>query len=316
MERELWPQDRAALGAAQVSAIAARARVQLAAWARERGLAAELDALLSVFIPLAGYVAQRRQRASAPLLVGIAGAQGTGKSTAAALLTRLLADDFGLRPAALSIDDVYLTRAAREALARSVHPLLATRGVPGTHDLALAQQTLDALGAAAPGERVRLPRFDKARDDRVPEAEFAEAEGPFDVIVFEGWCVGAQPEADAELAQPINALEREQDPDGRFRRYVNAQLAGGYQALWRRIDLLVFLAAPDLQSSLAWRIRQEHELAARLGPGARVMDDAAIARFVQHYERISRHMLREAPARADVVLYLDREHRFCAASVK
>jgi D-glycerate 3-kinase len=314
-ERDLWPRDRATFSPEQTAALAARARSRAQAWAEAQGLSAELNELLALFAPLAGYIAGRANSGGAPHLVGIAGAQGTGKSTAAALLTCLLEAGLGLRCATLSLDDLYLTQAERAELARRVHPLLATRGVPGTHDVALGQRVLGALAAAGPGQRVRLPRFDKARDDRALESEFAEVEGPFDCVLFEGWCVGARPEPEAALARPINALEREQDPDGRLRRFANAQLAGPYRTLFAEIDTLVFLAAPDLQSSLAWRTRQEHELRARHGAGTG-MDDAQLARFVQHYERISRHMLQEMPGRADVVLRLDRDHRFSAVDVR
>ncbi len=311
-----WPPRAGATPQAQLDAVAARAGTQTAAWAAQRGLSAELDGLSAVFIPLAGSVARRARQAPRPLLVGIAGAQGTGKSTATELLALLLERGLDQRVAQLSLDDLYLTRAERAVLARDVHPLLATRGVPGTHDVALGRQVLDALRTAGASDRVPLPRFDKASDDRVPQDQWPVAEGPIDIVVFEGWCVGAHPEPDAALTAPINALERDRDTDGAWRRYVNAQLARGYRSLFDPIDLLVFLAAPDLASSRAWRTQQEHDLAARKPAGATVMTDAQIAEFVQYYERISRHMLQEAPSRADVVLRLDEAHRYAAIEVR
>lgn len=258
--------------------------------------------------PLAAWIAGRRAAAAGALVLGVAGAQGTGKSTLAALLADRLAREFALRAAVLSLDDLYLTRAERETLARDVHPLLRTRGAPGTHDVALGLRVIDALRAAGPGERVRVPLFDKGKDDRLPPDLWREVEGPTDVLIFEGWCVGALAQDSAALPQPVNALERDEDQDGRFRAHANAQLAGPYAALFAAIDALLFLAAPDLQTSLAWRIAQERELAA-LTPGASaLMSDAAIARFVQHFERISRHMLAELPARADAVLRLAADH--------
>jgi D-glycerate 3-kinase len=317
MVQARWPSHAAPPPQTRVDAIDARTRADTLAWAAQRGLSAELDELLSVFIPLADFIAQRRRSGGGePLLVGIAGAQGTGKSTATALLAILLERGLDLRAVQLSLDDVYLPRAARAALARDVHPLLATRGVPGTHDLALGIRVLEALRAAGEGDRVHMPRFDKAHDDRMPEATWPELTGPFDVVLFEGWCIGARAEPAAALADPLNALEREQDPDGAWRRYVNAQLAGPYRMLFDPIDLLIFLAAPDLASSLAWRTRQEHELAARSPKGAAVMTDAQVAQFVQYYERISRHMLSEVPARADVVMRLDGEHGYAAIELR
>src|SRR6185437_8649015 len=77
-----------------------------------------------------------------PLVLGLCGAQGSGKS----ILARSLADRFasrGRRVAVLSLDDLYLTKAERSRLAQEVHPLLGTRGVPGTHDVALGLQILN-----------------------------------------------------------------------------------------------------------------------------------------------------------------------------
>lgn len=310
-----FPAERTALNEAQCAAVLARVREPVQAWAERAQLPpAYLEALAPLLVPLVGWLAARRSVAApGPLLIGLSGAQGTGKSTLAGLLARLFEHGFDLRCAILSLDDLYLTRAERERLARSEHPLLRTRGVPGTHDVALGTRLLRALREAGPGERVRLPRFDKARDDRAPEADWPEPSGPFDCVLFEGWCVGARPEPDAALTTPCNALEREHDPDGRFRRRANEQLAGPYRALFDPLDLLVFLAAPDLQASLAWRIEQEHALAAA---GRPAMSDDQVARFVQYFERIARHMLADLPARADVVLRLGHDHGFAAIELR
>jgi D-glycerate 3-kinase len=249
-------------------------------------------------------------------VLGISGAQGTGKTTLAAQLMRLLDDRFGLRTAVLALDDLYLTRAERERLATDVHPLLRTRGVPGTHDLALAEQLIASLHDATPGQRIHIPNFDKASDDRLAPEAWPEIVCPLDVLIFEGWCVGAAPEPESTLATPINALEREHDPDGRWRRHANAALAGPYSTLFSALDALLFLAAPDVPTSLAWRIQQEHELAERAGPGCAVMSDAQVGRFVQHFERITRHMLAEVPGRADAVLELDDDHTYASISVR
>ena len=236
------------------------------------------------------------QRGPGPLVLGLCGAQGSGKSTLAAAVVEA-ARAGGLAAATLSLDDLYLTRAERAVLAREVHPLLATRGVPGTHDVALG---LDLLARIDAGEPVRLPRFDKATDDRLPEAEWDAAPAPLDLLVFEGWCVGAVAQAGVALVDPVNALEAEEDADARWRRWVNAQLAGAYRRLFARIDRLVLLAAPGFEVVFDWRLEQE-----RCGAGA--MDAAQVARFIQHYERLTRYILSEMPGRADLVIGLDRD---------
>jgi D-glycerate 3-kinase len=239
--------------------------------------------------------------ADRPLIVGICGAQGSGKSTLSdALKKRLDAD--GIATVSLSLDDFYLPRAEREQLAVDVHPLMRSRGVPGTHDVGSALRVLEALAESG---AVSIPRFDKSVDDRMPRDRWDVVQAPVRVILFEGWCVGAKPQTAQDLAQPVNALEANDDADGSWRRYVNAQLAGPYQQLFGVLDRLVLLAAPGFDVVHGWRLQQEEALRRRVGnDAAGLMDAAQIARFIQHYERITRHILAEMPTRADRVLQL------------
>ena len=233
----------------------------------------------------------------------ISGLQGSGKSTLAMqIATRAEAD--GLRVAVLSLDDLYLTRDQRRQLARDVHPLLATRGPPGTHDVALGCRALDALRT---GEDVALPRFDKLADDRVNDA-WMHVQGRIDLVLFEGWCLGAVPEDDAALATPLNALERDEDAEGRWRRHCNESLRNDYPALWSRIDALWFLQPPRFDIVRTWRWQQEQAMVAR-DPVRGGMDRAQLDRFIQHYERTSRHLLATLPATADRIIPLDEYRR-------
>ena len=250
-------------------------------------------------LPLAEALTRRRSKEV--LIAGVSGAQGTGKSSACQLLLPLLEGAYGLRTLVLSLDDFYLSKAARVQLAAEVHPLFATRGVPGTHDIGALHACLRALRAADGGSVFELPRFSKALDDR--SAEVRRESGRFAVVLLEGWCVGAQLEHPG--LKPCNALEAEEDPDGTFRRYVNQRLATDYAVAFAELDALVFFAAPDMQSVYAFRREQEEGLR-RAGLGG--MSDAQLERFVMHFERITVQMLREVPAYADVVVQLDR-HR-------
>ena len=259
------------------------------------------------WVPLAARIATMPRTAGRGPLVAVSGAQGSGKSTLCLILETLLQSRHGLRAATLSLDDCYLTRAERQALARAVHPLLATRGVPGTHDAGLAERTIDALLAGR--GPVAVPRFDKAIDDRMPESRWPVIDAPVDVLLFEGWCVGATPETAAALAVPVNALEMQEDIDGGWRAYVNAALAGPYAPLFDRRDLLIMLQPPGFAAVLGWRQLQETKLRARTGGG---MPDAGVARFVMHYERLTNHLLRTLPAAADVVVTVDAGHGIAA----
>ena len=259
--------------------------------------------------PLADRIEASSRGRPPGFVVGVCGTQASGKSTLTAVTRRIL-QDRGLRIAALSLDDLYLTRAERAELARQVHPLFAVRGVPGTHDTALGEQVLEALQGS--GE-VALPSFDKATDDRRPESDWPRVQAPVDVILFEGWCVGARPQDPEALAVPVNALERDEDPHGLWRAHANAALAGAYQRLFGRLDVLVLLQAPSFEVVLAWRQEQEAKLRDRLareGAGrARAMTDEQVARFISHYERLTRHILAEMPGRADVLVRLDAQRR-------
>ncbi|KAF1696669.1 kinase [Pseudoxanthomonas koreensis] len=235
---------------------------------------------------------------------GISGAQGSGKSTLAAQLVAA-AHAAGLSAASVSLDDFYLTAAQRQALAREVHPLLATRGPPGTHDVGLALATIEALRA---GGTPPLPRFDKLGDDRLPASRWPRPQQPLDLLVFEGWCLGVPAEDADALRAPLNALERDEDGDGRWRRWCNRALAVDYPPLWSQVDVLWFLQPPDFDTVHEWRWQQEQALQAA-EPGRAGMDRAQLRRFVQHYERITRQALRTLPAQADRTLRLDGMRR-------
>lgn len=234
------------------------------------------------------------------VVLGIAGSQGSGKSTLAQSLKARM-DVRGVPCALLSIDDLYRTKRERELLAAEVHPLLRTRGVPGTHDVDFGLRVIAALQR---GEAAALPRFDKAHDDRAPRAEWPMAAAGTRLLILEGWCVGATPQADEALVAPVNQLEAEEDGDGRWRAHVNAALAGDYQALFGQLAALVLLAAPGFEMVAQWRGEQEAALRARVDDAEDVMDEGQLSRFIQHYERLTRHMLVEMPGRATLTVVL------------
>ena len=263
--------------------------------------------------PLAAWL-RRRLANGAPYLLGINGAQGTGKSTLAAYLALAIGDSSERAVAVLSIDDFYLTKAERRTLAQTMHPLLATRGVPGTHDIPMLRDCLARLRGLGQGERGRLPRFDKATDDRANRSSWPTVTGPVGLIILEGWCVGSVAEPDAGLEDPVNVLEAECDANGRWRRYVNEQLRGDYARAFAELDALVFLQAPGFEAILRWRIEQERKLAASAaGHAGGVMSDDQLREFIRHFERITRNNLDSVRSNADIVFELDEYHD-CVAS--
>jgi D-glycerate 3-kinase len=253
-----------------------------------------------------GFVAERLDEALAlPAAVpvyGLAGLPGTGKSTLAAQMAALAATR-GIAVATISIDEFYFGRRQRQALARRVHPLLASRGPPGSHELPLALATLEGLRR---GDPVALPRFDKLADTRLPRSRWHRAGRPR-LVVFEGWFLKTPPQAPSELETPVNALERDADPDGRWRRYCNDALAG-YAELWRQLDWLTWLQPPGFEVVPDWRWQQERQQRGRR-PQAPGMDRAGVGRFMQLFERVGRQALRTLPDLADRVIALDASRR-------
>ena len=260
------------------------------------------------YVPLARWLIETHGRV--PPIIGICGAQGTGKSTLAEFLALELNGMAHWSVAVLSMDDFYLTRAERLELSRSVHPLLATRGPPGTHDCEMMGRHLQRLKNLTAGASIALPRFDKARDDRAPSSTWPVVVGSLDAIILEGWCLGVPPQDAGELATPINDLEARRDSDARWRSYVNIRLGDDYAEVFSLLDRLIFLQAPDMDSVLSWRGQQERKLAANSStqaPG--IMNETQLREFIQHFERISRVALTRLPATADVTVVLESSHQ-------
>ena len=253
------------------------------------------DALLKI-VELV--VEKRGELGQSPVTVGIAGAQGSGKSTLAGLLAVVLENVAGLSAAVLSLDDFYKTRDQRQEMARSIHPLFAIRGVPGTHDMELMNRVIDSLKI---GISVQSPIFNKAEDDRLEASRRIQA---VDVIVLEGWCWGSKPQPATELEEPVNELEKRNDVNRQWRRTVNDELATfDYQHAFDN-DLMIFLAVPDMEAVYRWRLQQEQGL----DGGSRVMNESEIHEFIMYYERLTRAMLAEMPGRADITLFLNEAH--------
>jgi len=264
------------------------------------------------FAPLVAEFAKAiESELKSPLIIGINGTQGSGKSTLADYMCTMLGER-KLRTVSLSLDDFYLTHAERQTLADTVHPLLKTRGVPGTHDIALALTTINSLIEGS-GETL-IPRFDKSTDDRHLEADFDLVSGPVDIIIFEGWCVGSKPQPDEALAKAVNSLEQNSDADGSWRNFVNHALTKDYEPLFDILDGLIMLRAPSFDTVFNWRLEQEQKMIARLksqddADYSGVMSEAQIAEFIAHYQRITEHSLEEMPSRADHLFQLDTQRQ-------
>ena len=265
------------------------------------------------FAPVAACIASEREKTGKTLIIGINGSQGSGKSTLADYLALFFKEKYRLNTVVLSIDDFYLTLQQRQLLAKEVHPLMLTRGVPGTHDVGLAIDVINRLSeGVAP---TRIPRFDKSTDDRYPQDRWDIITVPTDLIILEGWCVGADTQSAEALLMPVNNLETEEDTDGRWRNHVNQQLRDVYQDLFNIIDIWIMLKAPSFDCVFLWRLEQEHKLRSSISIASsdtdsnKVMDDNGVKRFIQYYQRITEHLLDTLPEKADILFELDENRK-------
>ena len=232
---------------------------------------------------------QRQER-----VIGISGSQGSGKSTLANVIVSGF-QSLGVSAVALSLDDFYLTRESRQLLAKEIHPLLKTRGVPGTHDHAWLGR---AVADHRAGRAISVPRFNKGIDDREGTENHQ-----VDFLVVEGWCLGVQPQAEGELVEPVNDLERIEDAEGRWRKWVNAQIPF-YQPIWSEIDVWLQLKVPSFDQVYAWRSEQEQSLDL-----AQRMTASELHRFIEHYERITRHLWASPALSPGITVGLKPDHR-------
>lgn len=258
------------------------------------------------YLPLADWIA--KQHCNTSTIIGINGPQGSGKSTLCKILSAIIENRYEMKVITLSIDDLYKTKQQRQLLSKTIHPLLKTRGVPGTHDIELGMHVLQQLKAQKP---VRVPVFDKAIDNRLAEKEWLQVNQKVDIILFEGWCVGSRPEDDTSLDLPINSLEKNEDANTSWRQYVNQQLSANYQDLFSLIDRLIMLNISNFSKVTEWRALQEKKLKSSTAhkDNNQILSGDELNRFIMHFERITTHTLKEMPARADVVLEINDEHQ-------
>jgi len=259
----------------------------------------------SIYLPLTAHILDKKS--DNPLFISINGAQGTGKSTLTHFLKHLIEAETEYNVANISLDDFYSTRADREKLAKSLHPLLITRGVPGTHDVTLMENTFSKL---LDGRACLIPRFNKAQDDRYSEEQWTSCKNNTDIILFEGWCNHSPAQNDNDLVIPVNQLEAIEDPEGIWRHYANEQLKDYHQQIFNHADMSIMLKSPDFEKIYEWRSLQEDKLRENSTPAeqSHIMSPDKLKRFIQHYERITRHTLEYLPATADIVIPISADH--------
>ena len=270
----------------------------------------------SFLIPLCFWISKKAYK-NKPYFVGLAGGQGTGKTTISSLLKIILIKYFKLKVFRISIDDFYKTKKERIGLSKKIHPMLLVRGVPGTHD---TNMMLNFFKKAKSKnfKRLKLPTFNKAIDDRFNKKHWYDLKNKPDVIIFEGWCVGAKSEKNNTLKRTINSMEKAKDQKQIWRKYVNQQLKSKYKKLYSQLNCLIYLKAKNFSLLQKLRLKQERKLwlSSKRKSNLKIMSKGDVINFMQTYQRITQNMFRYTPKYASIILNLNSNHQIKSAVYK
>ena len=241
------------------------------------------------------------------LFLGLSGWQGSGKTTLASILKIILRKFFKRKVYTISIDDFYKTLKERNKMSQNIHPLFKTRGVPGTHDINLIRKFFTFIKRRK-FKKFKTPKFDKSIDDRVKKEYWTSIKKRPEIIILEGWCVGAKPQSNSLIKNSINILEKNEDKNLAWRNYVNKKLKNEYKKIFSMIDHLIFIKVPNFNMVLKWRLLQERKLKKKSYLNKKIMSHAQIKRFVMFYERITLQMIKDLSKCSSMVIFLKKNH--------
>ena len=263
----------------------------------------------SFLIPVSFWISKKVSKKKI-FIIGLAGGQGSGKTTISSILTLILKKYFKLNIFKVSIDDFYKTRKDRRNLSIKKHPLLMTRGVPGTHDIDLMLSFFKKVKSKN-FKKLEIPKFNKAIDDRYKKNFWYKLKSKPDVIIFEGWCVGAKAQTIKQLKKPVNSLERVHDQHIKWRSYVNNQLKTKYNTLFKQLDGLLYLKAKNFNLLKNWRLKQERKLweQKKSKKNLKIMSSGDVLNFMQTYQRITQQMFKDAIKNSSIIMNLNNKHQ-------
>ena len=263
----------------------------------------------SFLIPVSQWISKKVSK-NKPFIIGLAGGQGSGKTTISSILSIILKKYFKLNVFVISIDDFYKTRKDRKILSKNKHPLLMTRGVPGTHDIKLILNFFRKIKSKK-FSTLEVPRFNKSIDDRYKKNLWYRIKSKPDVIIFEGWCVGARAQSNSQLKKPINSIEKVYDQGAKWRAYVNNQLKTKYKTLFKQLDGLLYLKAKNFNLLREWRLKQERKLWVKTKnkKNLKIMSSGDVINFMQTYQRITQQMFKDALKSSSIIMNLNSNHQ-------
>jgi len=263
----------------------------------------------SFLIPVCFWIAKKTNKKE-PLIIGLAGGQGTGKTTITSIISIILKKYFKLDIFKISIDDFYKTRKQRTLLSKNKHPLLMTRGVPGTHDIDIMLNFFKKIKVKN-FKILKLPKFNKGVDDRCKQSLWYKIQSKPDVVILEGWCVGARSQNSKELKKPVNSLEKIHDQNFKWRQYVNYQLKTKYKKLFNQLDYILFLKVKNFSLLRRWRLKQEKKLwlKSKNKKNLKIMNKSKVKNFMDTYQRITQQMFKDMPKYSSIVMNLNNSHQ-------
>ncbi len=273
----------------------------------DKSKAARINLLKTIYIPMSFWINNEYTKTEKTLFLGLSGGQGSGKTTVSSILKIILKKFFKRKVETISIDDFYKTKKDRLRMADTIHPLFKTRGVPGTHDTNLIKNFFYFV-TKKKFKKFSVPKFSKILDDRLKKKKWFEIDKRPEIVIFEGWCVGAKPQADFLIKNPVNLLEKYEDKNMIWRKYVNKKLKQEYKKIFSKIDHFIFMKIPNFEMAFRWRLLQEIKLKKRSIFSKKTMSHDEIKRFIMFYQRITLQMIKDLSKSASMVLILKKNH--------
>ena len=274
----------------------------------DKSRATKIKSLKKTYIPISFWIENKYKKKGKTLFLGFSGGQGSGKTTVAKILKIILKKFFKREIYVSSIDDFYKTLKDRNEMSHTIHPLFKTRGVPGTHDISLVKKFFDFIKKKN-FKKFKLPKFDKSMDERLKKKYWSNIKKRPEIVILEGWCVGAKPQSNSIINKSINVLEKYEDKNLIWRKYANEKLKKEYKKLFAMIDHFIFMKIPNFNVVYEWRLLQESKLRKKSHSSKKIMSYNEIKRFIMFYERITLQMIKDLSKSASVVIFLKTNHK-------
>ena len=254
-------------------------------------------------VPIINYICSSKSK---KFLFG--GSQGIGKSSFINIISKTIEKFYNKRILLLSLDNYYLSKKQRLLLSEKKHKLLITRGVPGTHDIEKLVKNINQFNKGK--YPITIPLFDKLTDDK---SKSIKMKTKFDILFLEGWCCGSSEIPKKILYKNINNLEKIKDPKNQWRNFYNNKLKMEYKKLFKLFDELIFLKTSSFDNVFKWRFKQERYNQSKNKKSKRMSADE-IKIFIQHYEKLTKWMLKDLNKKAQIVIKVEKNHKISSVN--